>query len=450
MTAEERERIYRLAETMECLCGRRLTVAVKGGEPYLRCCESVEHTDYRPIRTLTQLYDAGEYINPYAAAAIEKNRRERLEEQGVPPEVQAMTIYGSDRHIMTASIAERAIRSLYPGRTRASVERAIMIAVEFNLNPLLKEIHIIHYPSKTGGPGTDEVVLGIEGNRKIAQRKTKYRYVEFFKAVPPDQMRDMGEDPTEKIGCTVVLGTDDNHLYPGVGFINRTATIMGEDKGNSRWNMVCIHAERNALKRLVPDDRLPARVMLFDTMFADIGTMEMPSLEAYPETAIQIEAPTNPDDWGACPIHHKPFREGKYGPHCTSKMPDGSYCKEKPKKRQAPKVDAGTGEIIDGEFTDLGPPLPDFDDPKVPESGTNVAKPNGPTQGPGDVIAGLLRGLKDAGYLDETGKVLTAKREDYLKLLADFGATKLSEITGEKIDTFKHRLADLALAAGSK
>lgn len=34
-----------------------------------------------------------------------------------------------------------------------------------------------------------------------------------------------------------------------------------------------------------------------------------------------------------CPIHHKPFRDGNYGKYCATKLDDGTWCKEKPKKQ---------------------------------------------------------------------------------------------------------------------
>jgi len=46
---------------------------------------------------------------------------------------------------------------------------------------------------------------------------------------------------------------------------------------------------------------------------------------ATPQTHVQAEVEL-------CPIHKKPFREGKFGKFCATKMPDESWCKEKPKK----------------------------------------------------------------------------------------------------------------------
>jgi hypothetical protein len=36
-----------------------------------------------------------------------------------------------------------------------------------------------------------------------------------------------------------------------------------------------------------------------------------------------------------CPIHHKPFRNGQYGAYCATRMPDGTWCKEKPRPAEA-------------------------------------------------------------------------------------------------------------------
>lgn len=33
---------------------------------------------------------------------------------------------------------------------------------------------------------------------------------------------------------------------------------------------------------------------------------------------------------GICPVHKKAWRQGKYGMFCASKLPDGTWCKEKP------------------------------------------------------------------------------------------------------------------------
>jgi len=41
-------------------------------------------------------------------------------------------------------------------------------------------------------------------------------------------------------------------------------------------------------------------------------------------------APQAAGELGDCPEHQKPFRVGKFGPHCASKLPDGSWCKRKP------------------------------------------------------------------------------------------------------------------------
>jgi hypothetical protein len=51
-----------------------------------------------------------------------------------------------------------------------------------------------------------------------------------------------------------------------------------------------------------------------------------------PEQGAQpaTQAPQQAGELGDCPEHRKPFRVGKFGPHCASKLPDGTWCKRKP------------------------------------------------------------------------------------------------------------------------
>ena len=458
MGSEDRARLYDLAKAIECsVCGRQMTVAIRDGKPFLRCQADASHDGYQLIRTLTQRYDAGEPIDAYAAAAIEKRRRERLTEQGVDQETQALAIYGRDeRHLVTAPIALRAIKALWPDVSREAVERAILICVQHNLNPLTKDLYIVHYGKKSD---RDEVILGIDGNRKIAQRKTHYSFYEAPRPLQADEMVAMGEDPKVTLGVICVLKTPDGSLYYGYGFIQRNAAILGEEKGNTRFKMAKLRAERDALRQLVPDKDLPARVNLaVDGMFADISTVEMPAaLLDFPEQP-QGDDPV-PGEWGDCPIHKKPFRAGQYGPHCTSKMPDGSYCKQKPKAKPAPKgVDQKTGEIIDGGITDLGPSIPEdlpsFDDSlpggQTPASGTKVGNPGDATKGPEDVIARLKGTLKAHGFLNNADQLLTSHMDDYVNLLASFGVTKLGEIPEAQEEAFRSKAADFEAARAAK
>lgn len=39
-----------------------------------------------------------------------------------------------------------------------------------------------------------------------------------------------------------------------------------------------------------------------------------------------------------CPVHGKPFRNGKFGWYCATKMADGSWCQMKPPALQAPQL----------------------------------------------------------------------------------------------------------------
>ena len=42
-----------------------------------------------------------------------------------------------------------------------------------------------------------------------------------------------------------------------------------------------------------------------------------------------------------CPVHGKPFRDGKFGKYCPNKNADGSWCKEKPQQRNQEQQPGG-------------------------------------------------------------------------------------------------------------
>jgi hypothetical protein len=71
---------------------------------------------------------------------------------------------------------------------------------------------------------------------------------------------------------------------------------------------------------------------------------------------------TETTDLGSCPVHHKPFREGTYGPYCPTKV-DGKWCKEKPVKKAATVEPGQTSE--EPVFTDeeLGEAVPPKQEP---------------------------------------------------------------------------------------
>lgn len=57
-------------------------------------------------------------------------------------------------------------------------------------------------------------------------------------------------------------------------------------------------------------------------------------------------------DSPGCPIHNKPFREGKYGWYCATKVGEG-WCNEKPKQfDQLPKDSPVVQRVVDAAKPD--------------------------------------------------------------------------------------------------
>jgi len=320
-----REAIYATAKASECsVCLRQMGVRLENGQPVVRCQTDPTHEGYRRLRSLTQLAKDGMYI-PYVSERVQRKKEEQLEEQIQDPETRALAVYGGDRQMMTTEIAQKIVAHIWPGAPADAVARAVMICAQNNLNPLMKHLYIIHYPSKSGGPGRDECVLGIDGYRIIARRRSPFSYREGPRAMTAEEIEARGEDPKQMIGSVVVLETPGGGRFPGYGFWRRDQEPLGIDKGNTKGNMADKRAEAAAFRRIMPDNELPVPVAL-DVAFSDISDYVA---IAAPST-VNTETGEISEDLGRCPVHNKAFKQGQYGPYCGKKLADGTWCKEKP------------------------------------------------------------------------------------------------------------------------
>lgn len=360
-TYEERDRLYSTAKQSECsVCGWSMSVRIQDGRAVIACPRDPTHQGYRRLRSLTQLAKAGEYIS-YVSELVARREQEKMETQD--PETQALTVYGTERHLMTADIARQVIAHIWPGAGAPAVARAIMICAQHNLNPLMKDLYIIHFEGKSD---KDEVVLGIDGYRKMARRRTAFSYRDGPRAMTAQEVEATGEDPKLLIGAYVALQTPGGGRFPGYGFWPRDQEPLGRDKGNTKFNMACKRAEAAALRRVMPDNELPAPVDI-DGTFADIAEV---AAIAPPSSQVDRETGELAEGLGHCPVHHKPFKSGRYGPYCGTKLADGSWCKEK------------SGKILNGDGPKPAPaarpPTPGIEPAEVVEVGRQDMLAEGP------------------------------------------------------------------------
>ena len=126
------------------------------------------------------------------------------------------------------------------------------------------------------------------------------------------------------------------------------------------------------------------------------------------------------DNLGECPVHHKPFRKGQYGPHCTTKLEDGTWCKEKPQAKKASEQPTET----------FGEPPKDEPKDNVMEVGSDAWY----------VYAGVKLNISDAGWMDlftkwykiPEDKLNKTVMGDNLKLLAVNQREHLTKLIQDK------------------
>ena len=271
--SRRREELYAASRSSECSeCAGRMTVATSEGALVIRCAAEASHQGYRRQKTLTELHNEGMVI-PYVSDAIERKRRRKLEETLGTEESQALVVPGT-RYLITPEAARRAIHALWPKAGPEAKVRCELTCAQHNLNPLDKEIFI--GTVNEGKPNqVDVVLLGIPGNRKIARRKSHYRVVDGPRAMTKEEVEAIRENYDQKLWAIMVLELPDGARVTGHGAFAMNSAPLGEDKGNSRYNMACIRAERNALAQIVPPEQLPAPLaMEVEGVFYDIGEMD--------------------------------------------------------------------------------------------------------------------------------------------------------------------------------
>ena len=300
-----REALYQLARESACnACGRGMDVRTVGGELKMLCPADPTHEGYRKRRSLSQMVRDGDAIDPFVSARLQRKKEEQME-----PENRELALYGSERLPISQGAAEKIIRRLWPKASDAAAGHAMLLAVQENLNPLNHEIYIVPFKNRDGSV-SEVVVLGIEANRKMARRRMPYSYKDGPRPLTAQEMEDIGEDPKQKIGVICVLETPAGAIFPGYGFWPKAVEPYGADKGNTKFNMASYRAERNALKRIMPDAELPAPVEnVIDGVYADITEIvEAPKLSppaARPTKPATVpppaEAPQKPAQAGGEP-----------------------------------------------------------------------------------------------------------------------------------------------------
>lgn len=285
------ERMHFLAERGRCSCGCPLSIAWGGAYGYagfiLRCGKDIDHKDFEvPFE-----------INPYSDTdmpgwKLSKKRRIQLEAKVGPEKKQALMKYEGVATLSKLE-AKEIINTMWPGAEKASpaeVFKAITICHQYGLNPLVGHLYLIPFEKKDKKTGqvigvTYAAVKGINANRVIARRKHSYSYIDntprymteeeekrVWKIVDPDQIRYIVTLKDMVTGATASgygqWSKWKSWTNPKTGEVKKYPNEpKGIDKGNSPETMSSHRAERQALDRLYPAD-MPSNIP-FEDEFAE-------------------------------------------------------------------------------------------------------------------------------------------------------------------------------------
>jgi len=168
---------------------------------------------------------------------------------------------------LTKEQATEVMQSVYPGAPNTEMTRAILLCVNFALNPLMGHVFLIPFKGKEGT--TWATVLGIKAKRLLASRRRPFSYVNDSPRLmtKEEQEKVFGKVDEKNIVAITILQDPRTHAQArGYGKWPKDATPYGTDKGNSPENMAFIRSESQALDRLCPGE-MPVGIEVTDEQF---------------------------------------------------------------------------------------------------------------------------------------------------------------------------------------
>ncbi len=190
--------------------------------------------------------------------------------------------------------AREIITTVFPDAPEAEVAKAILLCVNYQLNPLMNHVYLIPFQKRENGKvvGTDwATVIGRGAKRLMASRRGPYSYIDNTPRVmtQQEQLDTLGEYDEDKLWCiTKLKDPKTGATSVGYGFWPKTKPVYGKpderqpnqpkgtDKGNSMFNMGSGRSESQALDRLRPGE-MPMNVAVMDEGLAEQaldGTLE--------------------------------------------------------------------------------------------------------------------------------------------------------------------------------
>jgi len=294
MTYEEMRKAERSHKCAEC--GGNLLTAFISGEYRLRCANSLDHTG------IIREYKVSPYGLPgYNMPGIIKwSEKQMMQKYGEEKTKQIVRIGGGNPiSTLTQQGAVKMLSVLYPDATRnesgkSAIIKGALICRDYGLNPAMDHIFLIPYKNKQTNTLTWSVVRGIKASRLICGREKSYGYIDNTPRVMTEVEQETIFGEVDKGNLVVIckIKDRDGNEFPGYGRWPKGIDPKGIEKGNSKFNMAAIRAERQALDKLNPG-AMPADVDVVDERFIDRPAVEIseekPEQRQIPETTTEAE-----------------------------------------------------------------------------------------------------------------------------------------------------------------
>lgn len=235
-------------------------------------------------------------------------RRERMEKEYGQEKALALAD-AANVAVMTKSVAVEIIETLWGDAPTIEKTKAIMMCYQYNLNPLMKHLHMVGYRrrDKEGkfikdAKGKDildwSIMIGIQATRLMSHRKHKFTYLDMTprKATDEEVNKILGDTAREDIvyGFTHIKDLETGAEAFGLKGWPTKDKVKGEEKGNTQLNMACVRSERQAIDRLYPSELPVAEVM--DERFVELENGRQVDTETGEIKKAEAEKPEEPED----------------------------------------------------------------------------------------------------------------------------------------------------------
>jgi hypothetical protein len=227
------------------------------------CVTNREHKGIaRPAKMSN--YDLPGYNMPGVNRRREKELTMKIGDEKTKALVRAAG--GNVMATLTENAAKSMAAILYPEAIKSesgknAIAKLALICRDYGLNPAMDHVFLIKYDHYDGKgenrrkTGEDWVVVrGIKASRLISGRDKCYGYIDDTPRImtEDEQKRIFGEVDTLNLVTICKLKDRDGNLFTGYGKYPFASTPKGMDKGNTKFNMSAIRAERQALDKLNP------------------------------------------------------------------------------------------------------------------------------------------------------------------------------------------------------